>query len=203
MKKILLTTALCLIGAASLMAQGRINFANTSPTGIRISGNADGSASLLLGTASTAQFGIGPGSTIIQLYAGLTSSSLAPVLIGTTLPYGNLTQVTNTTSGIAGAQGTFPGGSNLGLQGYDGSAAVFLQFTARSINGLYAGTSPIIQVNLATGAATATTLFVAGAHTATTWGSLTMVPTTIVPEPSSMVLAGLGAASLLLFRRRK
>jgi hypothetical protein len=200
MKKILLTTALCLIGAASLMAQGRINFANTSATGLRISPNQDGSASILLGTGSTAQFGIGPGSTIITLSAGLTSSSLAPVLIGTTLPYGNLSQVTNTTSGIASAQGTFPGGSNLGLQGYDGSAPVFLQFTARSINGAYAGTSSIIQVNLATGLATATTLFVAGANTASTWGGLTMVP---VPEPSSMALAGLGAASLLLFRRRK
>ncbi len=30
--------------------------------------------------------------------------------------------------------------------------------------------------------------------------NMTIIP---VPEPSSMVLAGLGAASLLLFRRRK
>lgn len=198
MKKLLVTTAICLIGAATVMAQGRINFANSSATGIRISNTADGSASVLLGTASTAAFGIGPASTRIQLFAGLTSTSLQPVLIGTGA---NLTSVTNSASGVATFQGTFPGGSNLALPGYDGSAPVYLQFTATSINGLYAGTSPIILVNLATGVASATQLFVAGAQgTPSTWNGITMIP---VPEPSSMALAGLGAASLLIFRRRK
>ena len=183
------------------MAQGRINFSPTSATPLRVSANADGSAAVTLGTASTAQFGFGPAGAYIQLFAGLTSGSLQPVLIGTAA---NLTQVTNTASGIASAQGTFPGGSNLALAGYDGSAPVFLQYVAYSIgspNGIpYRGISPIIQVNLATGVATATSVFAAGANTASTWGGLTLVP---VPEPSSMALAGLGAASLLLFRRRK
>jgi hypothetical protein len=198
MKKLLVTTALCVITVASAMAQGRINFVNSSATGIRISNNADGSASLLLGTASTATFGIGPASTRVQLFAGLSSGSLAPVLIGSTF---NLTSVTNSGSLIATAQGTFSGGANLQLAGFDGTAPVFLRFTATSINGLYAGVSPIIQVNLATGSTPSTTVFVAGAQgTASTWNGITMTP---VPEPSSMALAGLGAASLLIFRRRK
>jgi hypothetical protein len=200
MKKLLVTTAICLIGAASVMAQGRINFNNsggTAGTPIRISGNEDGSASVILGTTSTAQFGIGPASTQVRLFAGLTSTSLSPVLVGT-----GLTEfVLNTASGIASAQGSFSGGSSLALAGFDGSAPVFLQFTATSQNGAYRGVSPIIQVALATGAAPSTIVFVAGATgTASTWNGITMTP---VPEPSSMALAGLGAAALVLFRRRK
>lgn len=203
MKKILVTTAICLIGAASMMAQGRINFANTSATAIRINEGtaaAPGANLRILGTASTAIFGIGPLSTRVTLFAGLTADSLTPVLIGTSLPYGTFTSVTNSgNTALAAAQGTFPGGSNLGLQGYDGTAPVYLRMEARSINGIYVGISPVIQVNLATGAATATTLFSATPN-ANQWNGITMYA---VPEPTSMALAGLGAASLLIFRRRK
>jgi hypothetical protein len=208
MKKILVTTAICLVGAASLMAQGRINFANTSASGIRISDPAlNGGTPVLLGTASTALFGIGPGSVRVSLAAGLSSASLSPVLIGTGA---NQSFVTNSASLVGTFQGTFPGGSNLGLAGYDGSAPVFLQLTLQSINGLYLGVSPIIQVNLATGVATATTVFSVSTTPSTSeWnyasqfvGNLGTSPNA-VPEPSSMVLAGLGAASLLMLRRRK
>jgi hypothetical protein len=125
MKKILVTTAICLIGAASMMAQGRINFANTSATPLRIMNPLiNGGATSILGTGSTALFGIGPASVQVYLWAGLTSSSLAPVLIGTAA---NAAFVLNTSSGIASAQGTFPGGNPLPLPGYDGSAPVFLR----------------------------------------------------------------------------
>ena len=45
---------------------------------------------MVLGTASTAYFGIGPASVRVQLFAGLTSASLARVPIGTAgnQPYG-------------------------------------------------------------------------------------------------------------------
>jgi hypothetical protein len=166
MKKILITTALCLIGVSSMMAQGRINFANAGGTAatatpIRINnGTADapGAITMILGTASTAQFGIGPGSTQIRLFAGLTSSSLSPVLVGTA----NAEYVLNTTATLAGAQGSFAGNNVAGgltLSGFDGSAPVFLQFTATSANGVYAGVSPIIQVSLATGTGLSTTVF--------------------------------------------
>jgi hypothetical protein len=197
MKKLLVTTAICLIGVSSMMAQGRINFNNTSASPIRISANQDGSASVVLGTASTAAFGFGPASAQIRLFAGLTSTSLAPVLIGSGA---NLEFVLNTANtALAAVQGTFPGGSNLGLAGYDGNAPVFLQFIASTADNSYRGVSSIIQVNLATGLATATAVFGPNA-TASTWNGVTMTP---VPEPSSMALAGLGAAALVLFRRRK
>jgi len=199
MKKILVTTAICLIGAASMMAQGRINFANSSSTPLRIS-NGVGGPTNVLGTASTAFYGIGPASMQIYLTAGLASSSLAPVMIGTAA---NALFVVNTASGIASAQGTFPGGSNLALAGFDGAAPVFLQLHAYSVTpGLWEGHSSIIQVSLATGVATATQVFnVNGGPNA--WNLLNDMTIVPVPEPSSIVLAGLGAASLLMFRRRK
>jgi hypothetical protein len=197
MKKILITTALCLIGAASMMAQGRIVFANNSQSRLYLQNeNINAGAPVILGTASTALFGFGPASVEIRLFAGLSSSSLAPVMIGTAA---NQEFVLNTPSGIASAQGTFAGGNPLPLAGFDGSAPVYLQFTARSVNGAYAGISPIILVTLGTGGGPSTAVFGPNA-TASTWNGLTL---TAVPEPSSMALAGLGAASLLIFRRRK
>jgi hypothetical protein len=198
MKKILVTTAICLIGATTMMAQGRIAFANNSLSPLRIQNDGiNGGASVILGTASTPLFGFGPASTQIRLFAGLTSTSLSPVLIGTTA-VADQQFVLNTSSGIGAAQGTFTGGANLALAGFDGTAPVFLQFTATGPNG-YSGISPIIQVNLATGATPSTAVFgaVAGPNT---WSSVTL---TVVPEPSSMALAGLGAAALMIFRRRK
>lgn len=207
MKKVIVSTLLCLVVASSAMAQGRVNFANSSATGIRISNNSDGSASALLGTASTAAFGIGPASTRIQLFASANSATLAansysefvalslsPVLIGT----GLTPQVTNSVSTSATFQGTFAGGNPLNIPGNNGTP-LFFRFTASSINGLYAGLSTIIQVTPTLSPAAAAAMFntVAGPSA---WNGVTMVP---VPEPSSMALAGLGAASLLIFRRRK
>jgi hypothetical protein len=191
MKKILITTAICLIGVASVMAQGRIVFANSSATPIRISNETDGSASVVLGTASTAQYGIGPASVEIRLLVGLTAESLTPVLVGTAA---DQQFVLNTSSTLALAQGTFAGGNPLPLP-YEGP--VFMQFTATSINGQYFGASSIIQVTPALSPNSPTAVFGVGPNL---WSGLTM---TIVPEPSSMALAGLGAAALVFFRRRK
>src|SRR5882672_1080357 len=119
------------LATASVQAQGRINFANTSSTPLRI--QEYGGPLLVLGTASTSQYGIGPASVQVSLMAGLTSSSLTLVLIGTAA---NAPFVLNTASTVASAQGTFPGGSNLALAGYDGSVPVFLQFMGESISGV-------------------------------------------------------------------
>jgi len=203
MKKILVTTALCLIGAATVMAQGRIAFANSTATSrLFIS---DGTVTQVLGTTSTAYFGVGPASASIRLFAGYTSSALIPVLVGTA---NNEQLVKNTSSTIAGAQGTFAGGNPLILRDFsgvnmtfDGANAAFLRFTysVSPTNGAFAGgtfayTSPIISVTPTISPAGAATVF-GGAL----WGPATI----IVPEPSTFALAGLGAAAMLIFRRRK
>lgn len=182
----------------SALAQGRINFANTSATPIRIS---SGGTTLVLGTASTAAFGIGPASVRIQLYASLNSSDLgglfppgAPVLIGIGA---NQASVTNTASTVAIAQGTFSGGLNLPLAGFDGSQPVFLKMTGIAINGTFWGESPIIQVNLATGSDAAAQVFSPVAD-ASHWNGLIIG----VPEPASGVLLGWGGAWVLFQRRR-
>lgn len=211
MKKLLVTLSVGVLATASLLAQGRVNFSNSSATPILVTSSYYGAPggpnafhpgpTNVVGTASTANFGIGPASVRIQLFAGLTSSSLSPVLIGTGA---NQTVVSNTASTVAGLQGTFNGGSNLPLHGYDGSVPVFLQFTAFSINGAYGRLSPVIQVNLATGSALATQLFSA-TPTANQWdGILIGFPELVpAPEPSALALLGLGASALYFARRRQ
>jgi hypothetical protein len=195
MKRLLFVFCLSSLATHQLPAQGRINFNNTSATGIRITSNVDGSGSVLLGMASTAKFGFGPASVRIQLFAGLTSSSLTPVLIGS---QANQPYVTNTASVVAAAQGTFAGGFNLPLAGFDGSQPVFLQFYVSPVEafGWAYAVSPIIQVNLATGLALATEVFSTTAD-ASHWNGITITP---IPEPTVATLVGFSVL-LASFRR--
>jgi hypothetical protein len=187
MKKFFYLFGLVAFSVGPLLAQGRINFSNTSATALKISNYA---VTNILGSASTATFGIGPASVRVQLYAGLTSTALTPVSVGTCscLPF-----VTNTASMIAVAQGTFAGGNNLVLP-FDGSQPVYLQFTATSFNGIYYGASPIIQVTPTLSPAAATPVFAAGANTASTWNGLTLfVPDalpfiSVQPQSQSVVV---------------
>lgn len=184
-----------LMGVINAPAQGRINFNNTSATPIRIS---DGTTTLVLGTASTATFGFGPASVRVQLFAGLDSAALAPVLIGA---LANQLYVTNTTSTLATAQGTFPGGFPLYLPGFDGSQPVYLQFTVSPIDlgGLahwaYA-VSPIIRVSLTLAPEYPTQVFSTPAD-ASHWDGITI---TRIPEPTTASILGLGVL-LALFPR--
>lgn len=211
-KIIISTFALLLSGVAtSLFAQGRVNFNNSSSTPIRITSSYYGlpgdaftfhpGPTNILGTASTATFGVGPASARIQLLAGLTSSSLSPVLVG---PTASWNFVTNTASTVAGAQGTFSGGANLPLAGFDGSVPVYLQCWVFTVDGLYGGFTPIIQVNLATGSDAATQLFSSN-PTANQWdGVLIGYPELYpAPEPSALALVGLGSVWLWGARRKR
>lgn len=188
MKRLLYLFGLMALGCAHLQAQGRINFSNTSATPIRIS-NFCGVTNVL-GTASTAMWGIGPASVRISLYAGLTSDTLSPVLVGTCACLPN---VTNTSSALASAQGTFSGGNNLVLP-FDGTQPVYLQMYLTSLNGNYAQLSPIIRVNLATNTQPSTAVFGAPASS-NQWDGLTFGPLPAGPwfwaaPQSQTVLAG-------------
>lgn len=192
MKKLFAALIALLIFSPNLFAQGRINFVNSSSTPLRIN---DGFDTYVIGTATTARFGIGPASMQIRLYAGLTSSSLIPMLIGSAA---NQEFVLNTASMIPAAQGTFPGGAVLPLQGFDGSQPVFLQFTAVDINGMFFGQSPIIQVTPTLPALPATTVFDPVAD-ANHWNGLTIY----IPEPGTSTLVIMGAVLLRTFRSRR
>lgn len=186
---------------ASSLAQGRIDFRNSSVAPLYI-GTPENFA--VLGTASTATFGIGPASVRIQLYAGLTSSSLAPVLIGTGA---NQLFVTNATTTVAAAQGTFNGGSFLPLPGFDGSTPAFLQMVFTSINGTFYGQSSIIQVVPSLAPAVTPVFGPPGTpdawDSADLWDGISQISIGIgVPEPSAFALLGLGSALLLAARRR-
>ena len=192
---LLVVSVAWLLSTASVPGQGRIAFANTSQSRLFVSHpGINGGLPVVLGTASLPEFGFGPASVEIRLYAGLTSNSLSPVLIGTAA---NQTFVLNTASTIASAQGTFAGGNPLALPGFDGSAPVYLQFTVRGPPG-YANNSPIILVNLATGAAPSTTVFAQTAD-ASHWGPM-VIPA--FPEPSALALTGL-SFGVMFFARRK
>jgi hypothetical protein len=124
--KILLFALVSGLPTANCLGQARINFSNSSATPLRIGflGEQESQTSII-GTASTARFGVGPGSMEIRLFAGLTPWSLAPVPIGSGA---NQEFVLNSSSGLAIAQGTFQGGSVLSLHGNYGSP-IYLQFT--------------------------------------------------------------------------
>jgi len=181
MKKLVITLAL--VGACvSAFAQGTVNFANVG-VGVNAPvylGSLAGAK--LAGTAYLAQLFAGP--------AGSTEAALLPV--GATANF------------LTGAQsGYFTGG-------------------ARTIDGVAGGTAAVLQVR-AWDAASGATWAAASANPAAFLGrsgllniTLAVPPATPpnlaglqsffiaqVPEPTTMALAGMGAAALLIFRRRR
>jgi len=201
MKKILIALGLAALVSSS-QAQGLCNFVNSAATVITLTSNG-----VSMGSAPA-----GNGSWRYELFrapAGTTADVgfVATGLIATNTSAGRLVAG----NGVA-IPGTAAGGTaailirgwsaNLGqnwaeasanlaiLGGYAGSSAVAPNFLLGGDGGLgfiqpspvFGGSSGIVPAGVNNGF------------------TLTYFP---VPEPSSMVLAGLGAASLLLFRRRK
>lgn len=191
------------VAVSDLAAQARINFSNTSASPLYI--GYPGSFTVL-GTASTATFGIGPASVRIQLFAGLTSTSLSPVLIGTGA---NQLYVTNTASTVASFQGLFAGGNALPLPGFDGSTPAFLQMQFTSINGMFYGQSSIIQVVPSLSPILATAVFGTPGtpdawDSADLWDGISGISIGIgVPEPSALALVGVSGCLMFLARRRR
>jgi hypothetical protein len=207
MKKTLITTLLL---AASLPAfsQGFLTWGN-NPTGFRapIYGPAPGATTLSvsgqssLGTPSGATVYSGPllsgtGYTF-AIYAGpaaAADSSALTLLVSTTfrtgtgaLPNGLVNGGTVTVPGVA------PGNpAKFQIRVWDLSTGA--TYDAAAIR----GASPVITSAALGGIDTAGNIVSTPATTG--WTSFNIYA---VPEPSTFVLAGLGAASLLIFRRRK
>jgi len=113
---------------------------------------------------------------------------------------------TATTAGVAGlfngGELPIPGvavgaGANYILIGWTGSATTY--DSAYQIAGTFFGQSTLA-TTLTGGSGTPPST---GVNLNATFTGITMAPLSAVPEPSTFALAGLGAAALLIFRRRK
>jgi hypothetical protein len=200
MKKTLLTVALVAVTAATSFAQGKVTFGNDATRTFVLGEVAPGD------TAGPVSGPVAGGRNLVAaLYAGTSASSLtlqtSIALTGTDLPspgrMANKAVILTVPGGVAqtfqivlfDSGGTAPTSLNgLALAGSFGGT-------------MYFGTSGLFTATPGTSIAYPF-IYQTTAPVSSTWaaGSLTA---NVVPEPSSMVLAGLGAASLLLFRRRK
>lgn len=200
-----LLTLAALIGATTLSsAQGLVNFANTAATLISAGGAS-------MGGSATAQYNF----AVFLAPAGTVNASGQSSLF--TDPVFQTVAGTNVNGATAGRlvsrSGLDVGGSigstvDFVVRGWSANAgATWSQALTFWNNGsptvdMYIGSSTVgNDLLLGGGAIPVSSLFGAGANQV---GGFTMglVPG-VIPEPTSMVLAGLGAASLLLFRRRK
>jgi hypothetical protein len=188
MKKLLLTMALVATTAAAF-AQGKIILGNDSLHLLTVNG------------------------TPIPQVGGYTSLSL--VLMGGTSA-GTMTLQTTIVGDLIGNVALNDGrinNRNWNMVGVGTGATAFLQLlvfstaagdyatAAAAPAGTYQyGASPVFTA--VTGSFANNSIVLHSAPGNSTWADAPLVVTP-VPEPTSMVLAGLGAASLLLFRRRK
>jgi hypothetical protein len=214
MKKLLLTVTLCLACAAAF-AQGKVRLVNDSvhcvyfTTDTSRLGAADGA---LAGQAYT--LGAGAQTLRIELWAGTASTSLA--LVGTSdfngmgtpgtfaglniiLPNGFPAQVTTyfTVDVYDAAAGDYAGAAG-GVGHYYGTSGLFtaLPGTSSYLSIANHGAAPNAASTWADG-----TFAVGGSLPGATGAiGLSMNP---IPEPTTLALAGLAGAALMIFRRRK
>lgn len=181
MKKTLVTMMAAIAVAASSYGQGTVTFAN-------------GTTSLIQVNGVTATAGANAKVELLWAPIGVTDIGQFQVL-------GAIVNVGTPTAGrFSGGNRTVPAGS--GATGIAAGASA--NFIVRGFVGTDYATAAIRGFTPAFTVDTGDpTTIPAGTPTAitTTWtGNLNLVA---VPEPTSMALAGLGAASLLIFRRRK
>jgi hypothetical protein len=214
MKKLILTITLAL-AASSLPGQGTINFNNATST----YGSATPSHLITFNfLAEGYNAALANGALVSSNYAGVNLSNLRVLLY-----YGATTQ--NSIAGLTAATstpatfrdstsanaGSWIGGGIVTLQGFDVGATVnaavlvwdasqyanglaaYNAFATGSSKGLY-GDSGIFQYTVPPVGSLPSAYFMANQQ-----------PFSIprFPEPSTFALAGLGVASLLIFRRRK
>jgi len=196
MKKLVLSLAL-VAATSGAFAQGLISFLNSASTLVTLSSN-----SVNLGSTPTTL-----GQFRYELFVA---------------PAGTLTPASFVSTGIIGTNqasaGRFTGGANLSVAGAPAGStrAILVRGWSTGLGANYS--SALVNYNLGLGGflgesaiganfilggfdgvGTIPTLPAFGANQIATGFALTYSP---VPEPSSMALAGLGAASLLIFRRR-
>ena len=212
MKKLVITTAATLLTVAAF-GQGVVNFSNASSTPgwtnptfdryVHWGASASQYSSLLVagGLVSSNYGGLNLTSLRTALYYAPTSNN-DPLLAGYVQAAGGSTTFKVSTSTTAGSW--FGGNRTLDTIGLGTAANLVVVIWDSSVaadplspaarGGLY-GQSQVFQYTPPTNPQAQPSDFLMTGLTAFTVG--------IVPEPSTFALAGLGAAALLIFRRRK
>jgi hypothetical protein len=191
-KATILAAAVLALASASSFAQGTISFLNTTTTLVTTnSGQSTGNATSAMGIK-------------IQLFYQPDTGGSAPTAFSTLGAAGNWESLGSAGltvgSPLAGRFGpsTLTTGTDVAAQGnvwlmavaWNGGEATYGAITVPATS--YAGYSAVWSQATGGGAN--------GPVSTTGFAGLQLLP---VPEPSTIALAGLGAASLLLFRRRK
>jgi hypothetical protein len=203
MKKLVILMAAMVAGVTGAMAQGYLAGQNFSTSPMTVT-NTGGSVSNIVGATGSL---LAPASVRVQLWIGSNG-----IPVGSLIP---ITMITNSPSTLSLAWGTFNMQTVTLPAPYDGTFNIELLYRAWSIStgaltwdaanliaGTYVGQSALLQ-NFAPGnplaqpPPTAPPTFGAGLL-----GGIVLGPV-IIPEPSTILLAGLGLASLLAIRRRK
>jgi len=215
MKRTLLTAAVACALVGSAFAQGTIKVQAVGANQIYYSTSPDGSGTNKVAVGSPAQipaygnlniavYSAAPGTTL-SLQGGIpvltgwnlaateihTISGAAGTVIGTTIILNGIAEGANAQVEVVGWTGNFSDfasayASGTALVGWCGSSVSGGLLSWTQATGAPNASTPTTPVGTPLGAAG--------------FQNLVLVP---VPEPSTIALAGLGAATLLLFRRRK
>lgn len=178
MKKILITLALVATTAASF-AQGKITIGN------------DGTHLITDSTGALVNQATGWNNYTMQLWGGTSAGSLALQTSFVGAAIGNPTFADGRINNTAFA-----------LVGVAGGAVATLQLRfldTATLGNAFFGQTPVFTVTAGSFAPNSIVLGPPGGTSTWAAGNTQIA---VVPEPTSMVLAGLGAASLLMFRRR-
>lgn len=213
MKKLL--TVAALMGVASLsFGQGIVNFGNTTASITHVQTNS------VVGGANTGRISGPAGSYYFALFVAPNGTAFNPALTG----WSFVATATNT-----GALGRFYGANTTDGQsvpgfGISSTASFLVAGWSANLGSSWQQVQPWYEALQATGLAptagafgfsrVASDIVLGGgaipvpnifgtAATQATGFQLALAPTTIIPEPTSFALAGLGAAALMIFRRRK
>lgn len=204
MKKLLLTLTVVAATALTMYGQGRVSFNNS------VSGN------IITITTDASQAAAGQGApgavlgstySIQLLWAPQGSYASQAAFLAALLGSGPAVSFLGVTGDAASNAGLFAGGATPNPSGTSMPAGATYTMQARAWynNGQYA----TYDAAFAAGANVGVSAFfnlaptVAPTPAPATTGLQSFTVAGIVPEPSTFALAGLGAAALLLFRRRK
>lgn len=195
MKKLLLTCAL--VGAVTAsFAQGTVQFSNGALS--RLSVGDPGSAVQIPLTANYTFglfYGIGESTSLTFLSAQLGANSTASL--------GVIVNPTDRKSPLntVGIPGTTPGQADVWIQFKGWESSFGTDWARAETQGAFFGSSKIVNV-AALGPATGPGVAIWQGATGTVTTQIQAFSLTSVPEPTTLALAGLGVAAMLIFRRR-